>query len=45
MTNVPSVQALHGRNERVLILEGDLPVMIGNEAVGGIRAGEALGTP
>ena len=44
MTKVPTLQALGDMNERILILGGGLPLVLGNEVVGGIGVGGAPGT-
>jgi len=44
ITKIPSLQALRDMNERILILGGGLPVVLGNEVVGGIGVGGAPGT-
>jgi uncharacterized protein GlcG (DUF336 family) len=41
---IPHLRALGDMNERILILGGGLPVVIGNEVVGGIGVGGAPGT-
>jgi uncharacterized protein GlcG (DUF336 family) len=41
---IPNLQALGDMNERILILGGGLPVVLGNEVVGGIGVGGAPGT-
>ncbi|TFG60735.1 MAG: heme-binding protein, partial [Nitrospirales bacterium] len=40
-TKVPNLQALGDMNERILILGGGLPLVLGNEVVGGIGVGGA----
>ena len=44
ITKIPNLQALRDMNERILILGGGLPVVIGKEVVGGIGVGGAPGT-
>lgn len=44
ITKIPNLQALQDMNERILILGGGLPVVVGNEVVGGIGVGGAPGT-
>ena len=44
ITKIPHLQALRDMNERILILGGGLPVVLGNEVVGGIGVGGAPGT-
>lgn len=44
ITKVPHLQALRDMSEQILILGGGLPVVIGNEVVGGIGVGGAPGT-
>ena len=44
MTKVPNLQALGDMNERILILGGGLPLVLGSEVVGGIGVGGAPGT-
>jgi uncharacterized protein GlcG (DUF336 family) len=41
---IPNLQALRDMNEQILILGGGLPVVLGNEVVGGIGVGGAPGT-
>ena len=41
---IPNLQALQDMNEQILILGGGLPVVLGNEVVGGIGVGGAPGT-
>ena len=41
---IPNLQALQDMNERILILGGGLPVVLGNEVMGGIGVGGAPGT-
>ncbi len=44
ITKIPHMQALRDMNERILILGGKLPVVLGNEVVDGIGVGGAPGT-
>ncbi len=44
MGKVPNLQALRDMNEQILILGGGLPLVLGNEVVGGIGVGGAPGT-
>jgi uncharacterized protein GlcG (DUF336 family) len=44
ITKIPNLQALRDMNEQILILGGGLPVVLGNEVVGGIGVGGAPGT-
>jgi len=44
ITKLPNLQALRDMNERILILGGGLPVVIGKDVVGGIGVGGAPGT-
>ena len=44
MIKVPNLQALGDMNEQILILGGGLPLVLGNEVVGGIGVGGAPGT-
>ena len=44
IAKIPNLQALRDMNERILILGGGLPVVIGKEVVGGIGVGGAPGT-
>ena len=41
---IPNLQALQDMNEQILILGGGLPIVLGNEVVGGIGVGGAPGT-
>lgn len=43
IVKIPHLQALRDMNERILILGGGLPVVLGNEVVGGIGVGGAPG--
>jgi len=44
MAKVPTLHALGTMNERILILGGGLPLVLGNEVLGGIGVGGAPGT-
>jgi len=44
MAKVPHLQALGKMNERILILGGGLPLVLGNDVLGGIGVGGAPGT-
>ena len=44
MTKIPTLQALRDMNERILILGGGVPIVMGKEVVGGIGVGGAPGT-
>ena len=44
IAKIPNLQALRDMNERILILGGGLPVVIGKDVVGGIGVGGAPGT-
>jgi uncharacterized protein GlcG (DUF336 family) len=44
IAKIPNLQALRDMNERILILGGGLPVVIGKEVLGGLGVGGAPGT-
>ena len=44
MTKIPNLQALREMNERILILGGGFPLVLGEDVLGGIGVGGAPGT-